>query len=115
VRFGGEYGNSRAARADGAGVWAWNRRIQQLARMECDLGARTTALGTADAAKWVIPAGVLFDATARDDQHEYVPAADRPRKQPSGAWGPTRIGDPKVRGVQASWLHTPWRKSIFDL
>ena len=51
--FGGEYGNSRAARADGAGVWAWNRRIKQLARMKCDLGARTTALGTADAATWV--------------------------------------------------------------
>ena len=33
VGFGGEYGNSRAARADGAGVWAWNRRIRQLARM----------------------------------------------------------------------------------
>ena len=53
VGFGGEFGGSRAARADGAGVWAWNRRIKQLARMKCDLGARTTALGTADAATWV--------------------------------------------------------------
>ena len=51
--FGGECGNSRAARADGAVVWAWNRRVEQLARMERDLAAHTTALGTADAAKWV--------------------------------------------------------------
>ena len=51
--FGGECGNSRAARADGAGVWVWNRRAEQLARMERDLVAHTTALGTADAAKWV--------------------------------------------------------------
>jgi hypothetical protein len=53
VGFGGECGNSRAARADGAGVWVWNRRAEQLARMERDLVAHTTALGTADAAKWV--------------------------------------------------------------
>ena len=51
--FGGECGNSRAARADGAGVWVWNRRAEQRARMERDLVAHTTALGTADAAKWV--------------------------------------------------------------
>ena len=51
--FGGESGNSRAARADGAGVCAWNRRIKQLARMERDLTAHTAALGTADAAEWV--------------------------------------------------------------
>ncbi len=51
--FGGECGHSRAARADGAGVWVWNRRAEQLARMERELAAHTTALGTADAAKWV--------------------------------------------------------------
>ena len=51
--FGGECGNSRAARADGAGVWVWNRRAEQLARMERDLTAHTAALGTADASKWV--------------------------------------------------------------
>ena len=51
--FGGECGNGRAARADGAGVWAWDRRVEQLARMERDLTAHTAALGTADAAKWV--------------------------------------------------------------
>ena len=51
--FGGECGGSRAARADGAVVWVWNRRTEQLERMERDLGAHTTALGTADAAKWV--------------------------------------------------------------
>ena len=51
--FGGEFGGSRAARADGAGLWAWDRRAEQLARMERDLTAHTAALGTADAAKWV--------------------------------------------------------------
>ena len=53
VGFGGECGGSRAARADGAVVWVWNRRTEQLERMECDWAAHTTALGTADAAKWV--------------------------------------------------------------
>jgi hypothetical protein len=53
VGFGGEFGGSREARADGAGVWVWNRRSEQLARMERDLMAHTAALGTADAAKWV--------------------------------------------------------------
>ena len=53
VGFGGECGGSRAARADGAVVWVWNRRSEQLERMERDWAARTTALGTADAAKWV--------------------------------------------------------------
>jgi hypothetical protein len=53
VGFGGECGNGRAARADGAGVWVWNRRAEQLARMERDLTAHTAALGTADASKWV--------------------------------------------------------------
>ena len=51
--FGGECGGSRAARADGAVVWVWNRRTEQLARVERDWAAQTTALGTADAAKWV--------------------------------------------------------------
>ena len=51
--FGGECGSSRAARADGAVVWVWDRRFEQLARMERDLAAHTTALETADAAKWV--------------------------------------------------------------
>ncbi len=46
---------------------------QCLARMERDLVARTTALGTADpCCERGEPAGVLFDATARDDQHEYT-------------------------------------------
>jgi hypothetical protein len=53
VGFGGECGNSRATRADGAGFWVWNRRAEQLARMERDSMAHATALGTADAAKWV--------------------------------------------------------------
>ena len=55
--------------------------------MECDWVAHTTALETADVAKWVIRTGGLFDATARNDQHEYVgrslhTAGDRPRRQP---------------------------------
>jgi hypothetical protein len=53
VGFGGECGGSRAAGADGAGVWVWNRRAEQLARMEQDWAAPTTAFGTAGAAKWV--------------------------------------------------------------
>jgi hypothetical protein len=53
VGFGGEFGGSRAARAHGthAWVWVWDRRSEQLARMERDWAAHTTALGTADAAK----------------------------------------------------------------
>ncbi len=88
--FGGECGGSRAARADGAVVWVWNRRSEQLERMERDWAAHTTAFGTAGASKWV-------------NRHEYcltisikfrrVPAGDRPRKQPSGVWGPTPIGN----------------------
>ncbi len=46
-------GGSRAARADGAVVWVWNRRSKQLERMERDWVAPITALGTAGAAKWV--------------------------------------------------------------
>ena len=53
MRFGGECGGSRAARANGTDLWAWKCRSKQLARMERDLVAHTTALGTADAAKWV--------------------------------------------------------------
>jgi hypothetical protein len=53
VGFGGECGGSRAARADGAVVWVWNRRSEQLARMERDWAAHGTAFGTAGAAKWV--------------------------------------------------------------
>ena len=51
--FGGEFGGSRVASADETGAWVWNRRTEQLARMERDLAAHTTALETADAAKWV--------------------------------------------------------------
>ena len=61
--------------------------------------AHTTALETADVAKWVIRTGELFDATARNDQHEYVgrslrvtgrggsrgPSTGRPRRQPPRA------------------------------
>jgi hypothetical protein len=54
VGFGGECGGSRAARAHCTYAWVYNRRIKQLARMEGDWAARTTALGTADAAKEVI-------------------------------------------------------------
>jgi hypothetical protein len=57
---------------DDAVVWAWDRRAEQLARMECDWAAHTPAFGTADAAKMGEPAGALFDANARDDQHQYV-------------------------------------------
>jgi len=53
VGFGGECGNSRAPRADGTHAWVWDHRFEQLARMERDLMAHTTALETADAAKWV--------------------------------------------------------------
>ena len=36
VGFGGKCGGSRAARADGAVMWVWNRRSEQLERMEHD-------------------------------------------------------------------------------
>ncbi len=51
--FEGKVGGSRAARADGTVVWVWNSRSKQLARMERDFAAHTTALEMADAAKWV--------------------------------------------------------------
>ncbi len=53
VGFGGECGGSRAARADGTHAWVCDRRSKQLAHMERDWSAHTTALETADAAKWV--------------------------------------------------------------
>ena len=49
--FGGECGKSRAPRADGTHAWVWNRRSEQLERMERDWAAPTTAFGTAGAAK----------------------------------------------------------------
>ncbi len=52
--FGGECGGSQAARAHGTHAWVYDRRIKQLARMEGDWAARTTALGTSDAAREVI-------------------------------------------------------------
>ena len=66
VGFGGEFGGSRKARADGTDVWVWSHRSEQLARTERDWAAS----GTADAAKWGEPAGELFDAAARNDQHQ---------------------------------------------
>jgi hypothetical protein len=68
VGFGGECGNRVA-------LWSGlNRRSEQLACMECDLAAHTTALGTADAAKWVNRQEYCcqVDATARNDQHGYI-------------------------------------------
>ena len=41
------------ARVPGTHAWVYDRRIKQLARMEGDWAARTTALGTADVAKRV--------------------------------------------------------------
>ena len=51
--FGGEFGGSRAARADSTHAWVWDHRSEQLARTERDLAAHTTASETAEAAKWV--------------------------------------------------------------
>ena len=62
LKFGGEFGSSRAARADGTDAWAWGRRSEQLARMERKRAARTTALGNGGCCKMGEPAGVLFDA-----------------------------------------------------
>ncbi len=53
VGFGGQCGGSRAPRADGTHAWVWDRRAEQLARMERDLMAHAAALETADAAKWI--------------------------------------------------------------
>ncbi len=70
--FGGECGGSRAARADGAVVWVWNRRFEQLARMERDWAAHTGhGLGNGGCCEVGEPAQLLFDAAARDDQHKY--------------------------------------------
>ncbi len=70
--FGGACGGSRAARADGAAILVWNRRAEQLARVEGDWAARTATLGTADAAKWVKRREYCFDAAAGNDQHGYA-------------------------------------------
>ncbi len=43
----------RAATADGTDDWVWNCGLEQLTRPERDCVAHATALGTADAAKWV--------------------------------------------------------------
>ena len=51
--FGSKFGGGRAATADGTDDWVWNRGFEQLARPERDWAAHATALGTADAAKWV--------------------------------------------------------------
>ncbi len=51
--FGSEFGGGRAATADGTDDWVWNRGFEQLARPDRDWVAHATALGTADAAKWV--------------------------------------------------------------
>jgi len=73
VGFGGECGGSRAPRADGAVVWAWDRRAEQLARMERDWAAHTTALETADAAKWVNrQENRSTQPRATIDQHAYI-------------------------------------------
>ena len=68
--FGGECGGSRAARADGAVVWVWNRRSEQLERMVHDWVAHH-GLGNGGCCEVGEPARVLFDAGARDDQHKY--------------------------------------------
>ena len=39
--FRGDFGGSRAARADGTDFLAWNSRSKQLARKERDLAAHT--------------------------------------------------------------------------
>ena len=94
--FGGECGNSRAARADGTHAWVWNRRSEQLARMECDWAAHTTALGTADAAKWVNRreycstqprATISMDISTGPSGRSVTEAAERCRGRPnSGRW-----------------------------
>ena len=53
VGFGGESGNSRAARADGTHAWVWDRRSEHFARMGRDWTAHATPVQTADAAKGV--------------------------------------------------------------
>ncbi len=53
VGFGGECGGSRAARADGAVVWAWDRRGRAAGLYGARFEGSHHALGTADAAKWV--------------------------------------------------------------
>ena len=85
--FGGECGNSRAARADGTHVWAWERRSEHLARVECDCAAHTTGLETADAVKWVHQ--IL----------KQVPAEDRPRNLPGGIGGPSSVGTGRPAGL----------------
>ena len=92
--FGGECGNGRAARADGAGVWVWDRRAEQLARMEHDWVAPTTALGTAGAAKWV-------------NRHEYClmqPRATISNSTPTGPCGrPAAEAAERRLGAHPHW------------
>jgi hypothetical protein len=66
----GEFGNSRAARANGTSVWAWNSRFEQLAHRERDWAAHTTALGPADAAKWVHRPKYCAAQSAKTSRHK---------------------------------------------
>ncbi len=94
MEFGGECGGSRAARADGAAVWVWNRRSEQLARMEHDWAAHATALGTAGAAKWV-------------NRHEYCltqPRATISINIPAGpCGGPAAEAAERCLGAHPHW------------
>ena len=69
-------------------------------------------LETADAAKWVNRQEYCLTQPRATISMSMStgPLRQTGRKQPSGAWGPTRIksGGFRLRGC------TPWRKSIFD-
>jgi hypothetical protein len=104
VGFGGKFGGSRAARADGTVVWVWNSRSKQLARTERDFAAHTTALEMADAAK-------------RVNRQEYCltqPRATIIMSMPAGPCGrPTaEAAEPRLPGSSRNpegKLSTPWK------
>jgi hypothetical protein len=106
VGFGGECGGSRAVGAHGTHAWVYDRRIKQLARMGRDWAARTTALGTAGAAKWV-------------NRHEYCltqPRATISINIPTGPCGrPAAEAAERRLGVLPHWKFGGWDRPGFFL
>jgi hypothetical protein len=80
VGFGGEFGSNRAARADGTGVWVWNRQSRAAGTHGARFGGSHRGLGNGGCCEVGEAAGLLFDATARNNYHEYADRSLTTRK-----------------------------------
>ena len=103
VGFGGKCGNSRAPRADGTHAWVCDHRFEQLARIERDLMAHTTALETADAAKWVNRQECLTQPRATISMGISTgPSGRSVTESAARCLGPSPIGNAKLPKVDNS-------------